>query len=201
MSSWSELLDRAEPEEHIVQLYGGDDRLLTRNVARFLTEGVRRGDGLVVIATGPHAEAIVRQLEEAGAETAAALREQWLVLLDAQATLNGFMVDGQPDQELFRAVVGGVLRDVGARAASGKIRAFGEMVGLLWMSGQQAAAIRLEQYWNEVLTGSTASLFCAYPIDIFDAAADSGGLDAVLCAHTHMYAGPKTLLSSSRAAR
>jgi len=201
MSSWSELLDHAEPEEHIVQLYGRDDQLLTRNVSRFLAEGLRGGDGLIVISTSQHADAIVRRLNEASAGTSAALREGRLVLLDARTTLDRFLVNGEPDHELFRRVVGSVLQDLRTRSISGKIRAFGEMVGLLWVDGQQAAAIRLEQYWNELLVGSTSSLFCAYPIDIFDGGTDMNGLDAVLCAHTHMYAGPGTMLSSARAAR
>ena len=79
--------------------------------------------------------------------------------------------------------------------------AFGEMVGLLWIERQQAAAIRLEQYWNEVLTGSTASLFCAYPIDVFDAAADSG-VSTPSCAPIRTCSPDrKRCLSSSRAAR
>jgi hypothetical protein len=198
MSSRSELLDRAEPEEHVVQLYGREDQVLTRNVARFLGEGLRRGDGLVVIATPEHTGAILRHLQTAHPDAAVALQDGRLVLLDAQQTLDHFMVDGRPDQERFRHVIGGVLGDVGGRAASGKIRAFGEMVGLLWIDGQESAAIHLEQYWNDILVGSSASLFCAYPIDIFNTAAGVPGLDAVLRAHTHMYAGPQTLLSSPR---
>jgi hypothetical protein len=201
MSSWSELLDRAEPEEHVVQLYGGDHQLLVRNVSRYLAEGLKRGDGLVVIATSEHAVAIVRQLTEESDEASRALRDGRLVVLDAQATLDRFMVDGQPDQDLFRAVVGSVLQGVRGRSPTGKIRAFGEMVGILWVDGHQAAATRLEEYWNELLTGSTFSLFCAYPIDIFDGGSQTAGLEAVLCAHTHMYAGPRTMLSSPRAVR
>jgi hypothetical protein len=201
MSSWSELLDRAEPEEHVVQLYGEDHQLLVRNVSRFLAEGLKRGDGVVVIATSEHAVAILRQLTEESAEAAGALGDGRLVVLDAQATLDRFMVDGQPDQDGFRAVVGRVLKEVGGRSATGKIRAFGEMVGILWVDGQQAAATRLEQYWNELLTGSTCSLFCAYPIDVFDGGSQTAALEAILCAHTHMCAGPRTMLSSTRAIR
>ncbi len=51
MSSCPELLDGIESEEHVVQLYGNDDRLLTQNVGRFLSEGLKRGDGILVIAT------------------------------------------------------------------------------------------------------------------------------------------------------
>jgi KaiC/GvpD/RAD55 family RecA-like ATPase len=201
MSSWSELLDRAEPEEHLVQLYGGDDQLLTRNVSRYLAEGLKRGDGLVVIATSEHAEAVLRQLGHASTQASPALRDGRLVILDARATLDRFMVDGQPDRDLFRSVVGSVLHNVHARSSSGRLRAFGEMVGLLWVDGQRAAAIRLEGYWNELLSGSSCSLYCAYPIDIFDGGPETAGLEAVLSTHTHMCAGPTTMLSSPRAAR
>jgi hypothetical protein len=201
MSYWNELLDRAKPEEHLVQLYGRDDQLLTRNVARFLGEGLRRGDGLVVIATPEHADAVLRHLQAESAGAAVAQQDGRLVVLDARKTLDRFMVDGVPDEERFRQVIGGVLADVRGRAASGKIRAFGEMVGLLWVDGQESAAIRLEQCWNDILVGSSASLFCGYPIDFFNTAGAMPALDAVLRAHTHMYAGPQTILSSSRAPR
>jgi hypothetical protein len=201
MSSWSELLDRAEPEEHIVQLYGGDDQLLVRNVSRYLAEGLRRGDGLVVIATREHTDAMLRQLLQTSGEGSAARRAGRLVVLDARDTLDSFMVDGQPDQDLFRNVVGSVLQDVRARSVSGMVRAFGEMVGLLWVDGQHAAAVRLEEYWNELLSGSTCSLYCAYPIDIFDGGRETAGLEAVLSTHTHLCAGSSTLLSGPRAIR
>ena len=67
MASWAELLTLAGPGEHVVQLYGEDDQLLARNVSRYLAEGLRRGDGLVVIGTPEHTEAVARHLvEEAG---------------------------------------------------------------------------------------------------------------------------------------
>lgn len=200
MTSWSELLDRADPEEHVVQLYGGDDQLLARNVSRYLAEGLRKGDGLVLIATGQHADLILRQLNEECVGVSQALDDRRFVVLDARATLNQFLLNGTPDQSLFRDVVGTVLHDVQNRSLSGRLRAFGEMVGLLWMEGQQPAAIRLEEYWNELLSGSQCSLFCAYPIDIFDSASPTEGLQSVLGAHTHAYAGPKTMLSGPRAA-
>jgi hypothetical protein len=154
-----------------------------------------------VIATSEHADAMLRQLGKVSAEALPAERDGRLVVLDARATLDRFMVHGQPDHDLFRSVVGSVLQDVRARSVSGRVRAFGEMVGLLWAEGQQSAATRLEEYWNELLSGSTFSLYCAYPIDIFDGGPEAAGLEAVLSAHTHLYAGPKTMLSSPRAAR
>jgi hypothetical protein len=198
MSSWSELLDRAAPEEHVVQLYGRNDQLLTRNVSRYLAEGLRRGDALVVIATREHAAAITGELTLDGGDAVADGR---LVVLDARETLDRFLVGGQPDEALFRDVVGGVLAEAHRRSSTGHVRAFGEMVGLLWVAGDRAAATRLEEYWNDLLRGSACSLFCAYPIDIYDNDGDTGGLDAVLGSHTHMSLGPNTMVSSPRGLR
>lgn len=199
MSSWTALLDRAEPEQHFVQLYGADDKLLTRHVSRYLAEGVRRGDGLVLIATPGHAEAIVRDLSERSTDAEQALAEGRLLVLDAQQTLDRFLVNGTPDRSRFRSVVGAALQAARTRSLTGRLRAFGEMVALLWTSGQRAEAIRLEELWNELLAGSDCSLFCAYPINLSDSGSPTDGLDSVLASHTHMLAGPRTVLSSARA--
>jgi DcmR-like sensory protein len=185
MTSCAHLLDHASPEEHLVQLYGKDDRLLIRNISRFMAEGLRRGDGLVAIATPEHSGSVARQLRTEPGYSKAVL-EGRLVFLDAQATLDRFMVAGQPDRELFDAVVGEALKGVQERAGHTGVRAYGEMVGLLWVAGQRAAAVRLEEYWNGLLRSSNISLFCAYPIDVFGEEFRVENIDALLCAHTHM---------------
>ncbi|HEU4682821.1 MAG TPA: MEDS domain-containing protein [Gemmatimonadales bacterium] len=179
------LLDNPKAEAHIVQLYGKDDRLLARNVARYLSEGLRRGDGLLVIATPEHSGSFARLLREDPAYSKAVL-EGRLVFLDAQATLNRFMVNGQPDRERFQTVIGEAVRDVQHRAGHTGVRAYGEMVGVLWKAGQYAAAVRLEEFWNDLLKSNNASLFCAYPIDVFGEEFQVDTVDQVLCAHKHM---------------
>ncbi len=185
MTSCAELLDQPEPEGHFVQFYGGDDWLLVRNVTRFLAEGLRRGDGLVAIAGPEHSGSVARQLRDERGYSKAVL-EGRLVFLDAQVTLDRLMVDGQPDRELFESVIGEALRGVQARAGHMGIRAYGEMVGLLWKAGHQTAAARLEGFWNSLLRSRNISLFCGYPIDVFGNEFQVGVVDPLLCAHTHM---------------
>jgi MEDS: MEthanogen/methylotroph, DcmR Sensory domain len=188
MTSCAELLDRLEPEEHVVQLYGTDDRLLAQNVGRFLSEGMKRGDGLLVIATPEHRTSLTGELRNESGYSRAVL-EGRLVFLDAKSTLARFMVEGTPDSELFHAVVGDALRGVRARAVRSGVRAYGEMVGLLWQAGDHDAAIRLEELWNELLRSSDVSLFCAYPIDVLGPDFQSSKLDAIFCTHTHLLPG------------
>jgi hypothetical protein len=185
MSSCPELLDSLKAEAHVVQLYGSDDRLLTRNVGRYLEEGLKRGDGLLVIATPEHRSSLARYLSTRDRYSSAVL-EGRLVFLDAAATLGRFLVDGMPDAELFGSVVGEALRIVRAKAGHTGVRAYGEMVGLLWKAGNSGAAARLEEFWNELLRAGDLSLFCAYPIDVLSPDFQVSNVDALLCAHTHL---------------
>ena len=52
MPSCSQLLEPPHPQQHLVQFYGDDHDALARNVSRFLSEGWRLGDGLLVVASG-----------------------------------------------------------------------------------------------------------------------------------------------------
>jgi len=45
-----------------------------------------------------------------------------------------------------------------------RVRAFGEMVALLWAQGNHSGAIRLEELWNDLQKSYSFSLFCAYPM-------------------------------------
>ena len=185
MTSCGQLLDGLGPTEHVVQLYGNDDQLLTQNVGRFLLQGLRRGDGLLVIATPEHRTSLTHYLRSDEGYPRAVL-EGRLVFLDARFTLDRFLVNGAPDPELFQRVIGEALRGVRARAVHSGVRAYGEMVGLLWKAGQVTAATQLEELWNRLLVDSEVSLFCAYPVDVFGPDFEGAKVDALLCAHTHL---------------
>ena len=188
---YDQLLIDGEPEGHVVQLYDADEELLIRNVSTYLSEGLKREDGLVVVASSEHLKHIPRRLEELGADQQTAAREGRLVFLDAELTLNRLMIDGQPDWDRFDATVGSALRGVRARVNGKGIRAHGEMVGILWKAGQRSAAIRLEKFWNKLLKSIPFNLFCAYPIDMFGKDFQIADLDGLLCAHTHLLPGGK----------
>jgi hypothetical protein len=74
------------------------------------------------------------------------------------------MVNGEPDEGSFRTVVAELLAR--ARVNGRRVRAFGEMVAVLWARGAQDATLRLEHLWCELCRVETA-LLCAYPRDGF----------------------------------
>jgi anti-sigma regulatory factor (Ser/Thr protein kinase) len=114
----------------------------------------------VVIATEAHRDAFIGHLESRGVDAAAAQQTGSLLLLDAAATLEQFMHDGQIDRNAFFAEIGGVIRDAGRTGRP--VRAYGEMVALLWDAGDVLAAIDLEALWNELSGELPFSLYCAY---------------------------------------
>ncbi len=68
------------------------------------------------------------------------------------------------------------------------LRAYGEMVGVLWQTREYPAAIRLEQLWHRLLNEVDFRLYCVYPIDVFSDQIDLDLVDAILSAHTHLLA-------------
>jgi PAS domain S-box-containing protein len=159
-SHWSEM----SASEHFVQ-FCETDAFLMHSVSAFIGAGLRAGDACIVLATKPHRESLEERLKGDGLEvTAARMRGQY-VSTDAAATLSKFMVDGEPSPGRFVEVVGSMI----ARAAKGRrrVRIFGELVALLWTDGNRAAAIRLEELWNDLCKTHAFSLFCAYPMHRF----------------------------------
>ncbi len=170
------------PREHLVQSYT-DDAFLARVAGEFLADGLSRREGAVVIATAPHVEALQKFLVAQGIDVLRAMTATQVVFLDARRTLDEFMVDGAPDRARFFAVIAAVLDRV-RRAGFARVRAFGEMVDLLW-GDNVTATIALEQLWNEVLGDERLSLLCAYRIDPFDRGVQSVLHQVTLC-HSHI---------------
>jgi hypothetical protein len=187
MSPWEKLLERPHSRGHVVQLYEPVDELwLTANVSRYVWEGLKRGDGALVVTTPMHRELFCEQLARLGADPQSAIRSGQLGFLDAWETLSRCLVGPQPDWEPFESVIGAAIGRRWPRKAGARVRVYGEMVGLLWKAGQFAAANRLEQLWNRLLAQSSFSLYCAYEIDIFGKDFYANSVNAILCAHTHV---------------
>jgi hypothetical protein len=186
MSPWEKVLERPPSGGHFVQLYEADEGALTNNVGHYLWEGLRRGEGVLVIATPEHRDLFSEYLTGCGANVPDLLASRQFVVWDARQTLAQFMIDGQPDWERFEKTIRGAMRIVRPRMGFEGLRAYGEMVGVLWSAKQFAAAIRLEQLWNRLLEQSAFSLYCAYSVNVFGREVEVGNLEGVLCTHTHL---------------
>jgi hypothetical protein len=106
------------------------------------------------------------------------------VALDAAETLAMFMVDGSPEPQRFNQVIGNVIESV--TDGRNNVRAFGEMVAILWAEGNYSAAIKLEELWNALQKNYSFSLFCAYPINGFSGEKFVDQLSGICTAHSRV---------------
>jgi hypothetical protein len=177
----------AERGEHVVQFYD-DDAELVAAVAPYLGAALNGGEAAVVIASGAHRRMLQSGLAAAGVDVCAASADGSLLSLDAAATMRAFVADGQIDRAEFNDVVGSLIRR--ATASGRRVRAYGEMVALLWEEGNVLGAIDLEQAWNELATELTFDLFCAYPSASIAAAHQAEAFHHVCGLHSAVVLGP-----------
>ena len=152
------------PADHLCQLYGHEIHMIDA-LTTFTDVGLRAGESVVVIATAAHLHQLEQRLRGNWVDIDRARWEDRYIAVLAQETLNRFVVDGWPDEEKFNAVAEGLLKR--ARGNGRKVRAFGEMVALLWAEGNAGATIRLEHLWNSLQQREKFSLLCAYPRSAF----------------------------------
>lgn len=181
---------------HAVRFYESADSL-ARMVAGFVAEGLIRSHPAIIVATLEHRHAIAQQLTMMGFDIEQFKARGDLFIVDARELLATFMVDGMPDAERFEESVLPLL-DHARRDRSGcVIRAYGEMVDVLWKDGMEAAAIRLEMLWNELATSRTFSLMCGYAMGSFY---KNAGFNDICSQHTHVVS-PDGAVAPLRAAR
>jgi hypothetical protein len=166
---------------HAVRFYK-DDKSLCRIVSGFITEGLALEQPALVIATRPHIDAIVTNLTDAAVDVEQLRNDGELLLLDARQTLATFIVNGQPDPDFFKASATRALDQL-ARGRAKTIRAYGEMVDVLWKDGMTAAAIKLEMLWNRLANTHDFSLLCGYAMGQFY---KDASIDDVCRHHTHV---------------
>ena len=176
------LLIEAPVNRHFAQLHG-DPQALNDAVTIYLQTGLRRGNGVVVIGTPEHLELFLAGLRSTDLEPGVFLKSGQLELHDAELTLRKFMRDDIPDWDDFRRAMGSIFERVRA-FGRGTTRAYVEMVNLLWQEGKQQAAIRLEEYWNELARLYPFALFCSYMLDAHADQAYNGPLEEIGRTHT-----------------
>ena len=157
-TNWAEMGDT----EHFVQFYEADGFLLN-SLSGFIGRAIHADDGALVVATEAHRNGLDELLQANGLDVTTAKARGQYRSLDAAETLSKFMVDGVPEPGRFNEFMGGVIASV--TDGRPRISAFGEMVALLWAEGNHAAAIQLEELWNDLQKTHSFSLFCAYPMN------------------------------------
>lgn len=177
------ILQERQPSSHFVQFYENEEFLIN-SLSDYVAGGLSAGEACLIIATSKHIDAVEKRL--ASNSEIDLSYSQWrgyYFALDAHETLAKFMVDGRPNRTKFMAVMNEVVGKIAQRQIP--IRAFGEMVALLWADENQEAVIELEQLWNDLAKSYTFKLFCAYPLAAFNKQGCSSVFAKINHTHSH----------------
>ncbi|GAC1645650.1 MAG: hypothetical protein NVS9B15_03320 [Acidobacteriaceae bacterium] len=178
----------AGPIIHSVHIYDEHSTLIGR-LCGIVKTALQLGGSVLIVATEPHRDALVRELTDAGVDVREQARQGTFRMYDASETLASFMVKGKPDRKRFLSTLGKILEDCeSSRKSQQQLTVFGEMVALLWADGKRDAALKLERLWNDVLDHHVFHLHCAYPRWSFEDSNDEVGLAAVCHQHSHVWA-------------
>jgi hypothetical protein len=175
---WGEIA----PCEHLAQFYENDGVLLD-TLTGFVGGGLNAGESTIVIATPQHLQSLEQRLLDADVDLVSAILEDRFIALDAETALTRFMVRHWPDDELFGDLVNRLILRASVR--NRRVRAFGEMVALLWARGDVAATVRLEHLWQQICQSRSFPIFCAYPKAGFTRDPEKS-LDEICAAHTRV---------------
>ncbi len=181
---------RVNHGDHLCEFYE-NSRELANSVCDFVVPGITRGDGTILIATAENLINFQEILERRSIDVHRAKSIKKLLMLDAHETLALFMVDGLPDAEKFENSVGKLVKDFKARYP--RIRAFGEMVNILWEENNLAGALKLEELWTDLNKRIHFSLLCGYSSTRFKNKMNIEAFNAICTAHTHLIANGQFL--------
>jgi hypothetical protein len=174
------LWEEIEPGAHLVQFYDIESELLD-TLEAFVAGGLLLGEAAIVIATTPHLSALRLRLRGRGFDLASLQMADQFIALDAHDLLDRITCATGPDPARFDAVIRSLLTR--GRAGERRIRAFGEMVSLLWDRGQRDATLELERLWQRCCARERLPLLCAYPMHGFSRTSASVDAISEICSH------------------
>ena len=182
---WDHVVADAAPGDHIVQLYQ-DQEFLNRAVCRYARAGLANGEGVMLFPTLTHWNAFRPRLEAEGVDVHAAQERGQLTVGDADEILPRLMRGAMPDPPVFRRVFADVVAQARAGGRYQKVRAWGEMVNILWERGDIAASMNLEDLFDQLNKIVDIVMFCSFLMDNFDGNVHEAMLPRLGMNHSHL---------------
>ena len=182
---WARVVADAAPSDHIVQLYQ-DQEFLNRAVCRFAGAALANGEGIILVPTLTHWNAIRPRLEAEGVDVEAARARGQLTVVDADEFLPHFMRDAMPDSPVFLGLAADVIGQARAAGRYPKVRWWGEMVNVLWERGDVAASMNLEDLFDQLAKKHDIAIFCSFLMDNFNGEVHARMLPRLGTNHSHL---------------
>jgi len=173
--------------DHVVQLYD-NDVIFIDTLTGFVESAIRSNENAVIIATDRHLTALEAKLESRGHKIDTLIVENRFIPVSAEETLHEFFINGKLDESRFMKVISGLLQH--AKGNQKKVRAFGEMVAILWAQGNKEATVQLEHFWTKLAKQDPFCVYCAYSKEIL-----TSDEETVCGCHTRVISGSERQLN------
>ena len=172
---------------HAVHFYK-DSQSLAQVAASFLSEGIRAGERVVIVSTPTHFAAIAKAVERLGFDPAQLKKSGKWIAFDARRTLSSLRAaGGRIDLTRFKVQFVDVVGDWYTSNPGLSMRAYGEMVDLLYRDGDIAGALQLEELWTDLAAVHKFPMLCAYAVNsFFKEPRGSSRFSDVCRHHTHV---------------
>lgn len=146
--------------QHLVDIFKSSDELINKLVL-YLVAGAKAGERSIVIARRHHVRMLKQKLADSGQYSDFFdLNEGNNIILSAESLLDDFMTGHRVNENKFNKIIGGILDDFCAPGQG--VRAYGELVALLWERGDETVALEVEALWNKLAKKHKFALYCGY---------------------------------------
>lgn len=153
---WGEIA----PCEHLVQFYE-NDRIFLNTLEGFAGSGILAGESVIVIATAKHIASLNKRLHTHGFKLTDLQAADMYIPIDVNDVFPQILVNGRLDEAQFNKYVTDLINR--AKQGNRKVRAFGELVAVLWEQGSCGVTVELEHLWHKLYHRLNFTLYCAYP--------------------------------------
>jgi hypothetical protein len=155
--------ETAAPAFHAVRFYDSPESIC-QAAAEFIGEAIAAHQPALIIIRSERRALLLGDLHKRGIDVDALLSDGGLVVLDARETLAALMVNDQPSASILDEQAALMFQRLCRGRNDCTIWAYGEMVDLLWESGNPVAAVLMEILWNRLAATWKLCLLCGYSV-------------------------------------
>ena len=132
-------------------------------LTEYISEGLLKNEAVIIIARSALRKAVWTQLQALGLDMGFYKAQGQIKLYDAELLLSTILIDDVIDEHYFQTYIGSQIQ--AAQIAYGKVRAFGEMVEILWQGGLHDTALQLEKIRTDLGSKHELTVLCTYLVD------------------------------------
>jgi hypothetical protein len=136
-------------------------------IANFLYDGLKQGEGVVLITSREHASQIESEIEKRGLNVRK-LSGAGLWALTEVRELVQALESGMTTATVVESFIELVVRPAQGQSEKQRVRIYGEFVdGILTQLGNAEMAMEVERYGNQLVSEGVATVYCGYSTNAF----------------------------------